>query len=78
MVRKIRPVVSIVSSTAVVLATVLFVYWAIHSPLQVQRFLVRLVLISLIIFLAILFVRYFALLWFSYLQHAEKVARGSV
>ena len=78
MARKIRPVVSIVSTTTVVLATVLFVYWAIHSPLQVQRFLVRLVLISLIIFLAILFVRYFALLWFSYLQHAEKVAKGSV
>jgi poly-beta-1,6 N-acetyl-D-glucosamine synthase len=75
---KIRPIVSILSTTTVVLATVLFVYWAIHSPLQVQRFLVRLVLISLIIFLAILFARYFALLWFSYLQHAEKAARGRV
>lgn len=67
-----RPLVSIVSTAAVVVATVLFVYWALHSPLQVQRFLIRLVLISLILFLAILFVRYFALLWFGYLQHAEK------
>ncbi len=53
-------------------ATVLFIFWAMHSPSQVQAFLVRLVLISLIIFLAILFIRYFTLLWFAYLQHAER------
>jgi poly-beta-1,6 N-acetyl-D-glucosamine synthase len=56
----------------VVGATVLFIFWAMHSPSQVQAFLVRLVLISLIIFLAILFIRYFTLLWFGYLQHAER------
>lgn len=55
-----------------VAATVLFIFWAMHSPSQVQAFLVRLVLISLIIFLAILFIRYFTLLWFAYLQHAER------
>ncbi len=51
-----------------------FIAWAIHSPAQVQTFLVRLVLISLILFLAILFARYFTLLWFAYLQHAEQGA----
>ena len=58
--------------TVVVGATVLFIFWAMHSPSHVQAFLVRLVLISLIIFLAILFIRYFTLLWFAYLQHAER------
>jgi poly-beta-1,6 N-acetyl-D-glucosamine synthase len=72
-----RPLVSIISTSVVVVLTVLFIYWALNSPLQVQRFLVRLVLISLILFLAILFVRYFALLWFGYLQHAEKTIQGS-
>ena len=50
----------------------LFIYWTLQSPLQVQRFLVRLVLISLMLFLAMLFIRYFSLLWFGYLQHAER------
>ena len=62
MASRTRPFVSIISTSVVVAATVLFVYWALNSPLQVQRFLVRLVLISLILFLAILFVRYFTLL----------------
>ena len=71
-----RALMSILIIVTVVGVTALFIYWAVHSPLQVQRFLVRLVLISLIIFLAILFVRYFALLWFGYLQHTEKTIRG--
>jgi poly-beta-1,6-N-acetyl-D-glucosamine synthase len=48
-----------------------FIFWAIHSPAQVQHFLVRAVVVSLVVFLGILFVRYFTLLWFGYLQHAE-------
>jgi poly-beta-1,6 N-acetyl-D-glucosamine synthase len=72
-----RALISISIAAGMVAITVLFIYWAVNSPLQVQRLLVRLVLISLIIFLAILFVRYFALLWFGYLQHTEKTVRGS-
>jgi biofilm PGA synthesis N-glycosyltransferase PgaC len=71
-----RALVSILIIAGVVGTSGLFIYWAVNSPLQVQRFLVRLVLISLIIFLAILFIRYFALLWFGYLQHTEKTIRG--
>jgi poly-beta-1,6 N-acetyl-D-glucosamine synthase len=67
-----RLLTSLTLVTIMVGATVLFIFWAMHSPSQVQAFLVRLVLISLIIFLAILFIRYFTLLWFAYLQHAER------
>jgi len=73
-----RALISILVIAGVVGTSGLFIYWAANSPLQVQRFLVRLVLISLIIFLAILFIRYFALLWFGYLQHTEKTIRGRV
>lgn len=55
-----------------VASTAALIIWAVRSPVQVQHFLVRLVLISLILFLAILFLRYFTLLWFAYLQHAEQ------
>lgn len=48
-----------------------FIFWAIHSPAQVQTFLIRLVMVSLVLFVGILFLRYFTLLWFGYLQHAE-------
>jgi poly-beta-1,6 N-acetyl-D-glucosamine synthase len=73
-----RALISILVIAGVVGTSGVFIYWAANSPLQVQRFLVRLVLISLIIFLAILFIRYFALLWFGYLQHTEKTIRGRV
>jgi poly-beta-1,6-N-acetyl-D-glucosamine synthase len=59
-----------------VAATVGAVVWAVTSPLQVQTFLVRLVVISLIFFLSILYLRYFALLWFGYLQHTEQNVRA--
>jgi len=49
-----------------------FIFWAIRSPDQVQHFLIRMVVVMLIIFLTILFIRYFALLWFGYLQHSES------
>lgn len=63
--------VSILVALLLVAATLAFIGWAVRSPVQVQDFLVRLVVLSLILFLAILFVRYFVLLWFGYLQHAE-------
>ncbi len=59
-----------------VVATIVFVIWAMRSPPAVQTFLIRLVLVSLVIFLAILFIRYFALLWFAYLGHAERNVFG--
>lgn len=59
-----------------VAGTAAFIGWAIMSPAQVQTFLVRLVIISLILFLAILYIRYFMLLWFAYLQHTEQNIRG--
>lgn len=68
---------SLVLVGLLVAGTAAFIAWAVRSPVQVQDFVVRLVLISLILFLAILFLRYFTLLWFAYLQHAERdVAEG--
>lgn len=59
-----------------VVATVVFILWALRSPPAVQALLVRVVLVSLLIFLGILFIRYFALLWFAYLGHAERNVFG--
>ena len=59
-----------------VVATIVFILWALRSPPAVQTVLVRVVLVSLLIFLAILFIRYFALLWFAYLGHAERNVLG--
>ncbi|MCG6956301.1 MAG: glycosyltransferase, partial [Gemmatimonadetes bacterium] len=67
---------SLVLVELAVLGTVLFVVWAVHSPVSVQATLLRIVFVSLLIFLAILFVRYFALLWFAYLEHAERNVLG--
>jgi len=49
-----------------------FFFWVLQSPDQVRVFLIRLVLISLVIFLGILLIRFFTLLWFGFLQHAER------
>ncbi len=61
---------------SLVTATVALVWWVIASPLQVQTFLVRLVVVSLLLFLGIMYLRYFTLLWFGYLQHTEQNIRG--
>jgi poly-beta-1,6 N-acetyl-D-glucosamine synthase len=67
-------------SLAVVFATIGitlgFVVWAILVGPDIQRLIVRAVVVTLIIFLVILFLRYFALLWFSYLGHAERNVLG--
>lgn len=52
--------------------TVVAVLWTLNSPDQVRVFLMRLVLISLVIFLGILLLRYFTLLWFAFMQHTER------
>lgn len=56
----------------VIAGTVAVVLWTINSPDQVRVFLMRLVLISLVIFLGILLIRYFTLLWFAFMQHTER------
>lgn len=61
---------------AAVLLTAVFIVWAISVGPEVQRLLVRGVVVGLIVFLTILFLRYFALLWFSYLGHAERNVLG--
>jgi cellulose synthase/poly-beta-1,6-N-acetylglucosamine synthase-like glycosyltransferase len=59
-----------------VIATVAFVLWAMRSPPEMQALILRVVMVSLIIFVAILFLRYFTLLWFAYLEHAERNVLG--
>lgn len=62
----------------VVTLTAAFFYWVVRSPDQVRVFLIRLVLISLVIFLGILLIRFFTLLWFAFLQHAERDVQGDL
>jgi biofilm PGA synthesis N-glycosyltransferase PgaC len=58
---------------AVALGTTLaFVLLAVFGSPDTQRLLLRMVAVSLVIFLCVLFVRYFSLLWFAYLGHAER------
>lgn len=52
--------------------TTLVILLAVFGGRDVQIFLVRAVMVSLIIFLVILFVRYFSLLWFAFLGHTER------
>jgi cellulose synthase/poly-beta-1,6-N-acetylglucosamine synthase-like glycosyltransferase len=75
MATRTRTFISIFIAVTIVGASVWLTVWALMSPLAVQRFLVRLVVISLIIFVAILFARYFSLLWFGFLQLLEKTMR---
>lgn len=70
--------VSLILVGLLVAGTAGLIVWAVTAPLQVQSFMVRLVVISLILFLGILYLRYFALLWFGYLQHTEENIRGRV
>jgi poly-beta-1,6-N-acetyl-D-glucosamine synthase len=45
---------------------------SLQAPPEFQQFLVRATVIVLMIFLGVLMLRYFALLWLGYLQHAEE------
>ena len=71
---------SIWRGLAVVIATVLltigFVVAALLVGPEVQLLIVRAVVVTLVIFLIFLFVRYFTLLWFAYLGHAERNVLG--
>jgi cellulose synthase/poly-beta-1,6-N-acetylglucosamine synthase-like glycosyltransferase len=58
------------------LLTLAFVLLALLGSEEIQRVLLRGVVVSLVIFLCILFLRYFALLWFAYLGHAERNLTG--
>ncbi len=73
---KTQALASITITTTMVIVTTLVIWWTLNSPLQVQRFLIRLVVVSLLLFLVTLFLRYFTLLWFGYLQHAERTIKG--
>ncbi len=69
-------IASLLVVEALVVVTAVFIVWAIRSPAATQAILLRFVLVSLLIFLAILFLRYFSLLWFAYLGHAEQTVGG--
>lgn len=56
--------------------TVAFVVTALLVGPGIQQLIVRAVVVTLVIFLTILFVRYFSLLWFAYLGHAERNVLG--
>jgi biofilm PGA synthesis N-glycosyltransferase PgaC len=64
----------LVSSTVWVISA--FIIWLVYASPDVQRLVVRGVVVVLIIFLVILFLRYFSLLWFAYLGHAERNVLG--
>ena len=71
--RRLGPIILL---TIVVGMSGAFFIWVLQSPDQVRVFLIRLVLISLVIFLGILLIRFFTLLWFGFLQHAERDIQG--
>lgn len=57
--------------------TLALVVVALLAGPRTQELLVRAVMVTLVIFVALLFLRYFALLWFSYLGHAERNVLGT-
>jgi cellulose synthase/poly-beta-1,6-N-acetylglucosamine synthase-like glycosyltransferase len=61
---------------ATVALTIAFVVMALLVGPDTQALIVRAVVVSLIIFVSFLFLRYFALLWFAYLQHSERSIMG--
>ena len=68
---------SLIVVIGTVAVTVAFTLALILASPPVQALMVRAVAVSLVIFLALLFVRYFSLLWFSYLGHAERNVLGT-
>jgi cellulose synthase/poly-beta-1,6-N-acetylglucosamine synthase-like glycosyltransferase len=73
---RVRLLASLVLVEILVVATLLFILWAVNAPPYIQQIVLRVVMVSLVIFLAILFIRYFTLLWFAYLEHAERNVLG--
>lgn len=56
----------------------LALWWPARAPLQVQTFIVRLSIVTLLLFLIVLIARYFTLLWFGYLHHLESSEHGDL
>lgn len=71
-----RVLASLLLVEILVVATLAFIVWALRAPPDTQAVIMRVVMVSLIIFVAILFLRYFTLLWFAYLEHAERNVLG--
>ena len=67
-----RPYLLMIAATALAAAGIFLLVWAARAPLQVQAFVVRLSVVTLVLFLIILIARYFTLLWFGYLHHLES------
>jgi len=74
--RRRRTLASLLVVEVLVVSTVVFILWALRSPPSTQAILLRVVLVSLLLFLGILFLRYFTLLWLAYLGHAERNVMG--
>ncbi len=69
-----RPLLLLLAATVVFAIGALLLIWAARAPLQVQTFVVRLSVVTLVLFLIILIARYFTLLWLGYLHHVEAVS----
>jgi poly-beta-1,6 N-acetyl-D-glucosamine synthase len=69
-----RPFLLVLSSSVIGAIGILLLVWAARAPMEVQSFIVRVSVVTLVLFLAILIARYFTLLWFGYLHHVEWVS----
>lgn len=72
-----RFVFSLLLIALVIVTSALLFLWVFKSPGQMREVALRLVFVSLLVFLIILFARYFSLLWFGYLQHMEQSAESA-
>ncbi len=66
-----RRLLSIAAAVLALGAAAFLLWWSARAPLQVQSFIVRVSIVTLVLFLIILIARYFTLLWFGYLHHLE-------
>lgn len=71
-----RFVFSLLLIAMVVVGSAVLFLWMFRSPGQVREVALRVAFVSLLVFLIILFARYFTLLWFGYLQHMEQSAQS--
>ena len=69
-----RPFLLVLSASVIGAIGILLLVWAARAPMEVQSFIVRVSVVTLVLFLAILITRYFTLLWFGYLHHVEWVS----
>ncbi|MGD8697932.1 MAG: glycosyltransferase [Gemmatimonadales bacterium] len=69
-----KPFLLVLSATVIGAIGILLLVWAARAPMQVQSFIVRVSVVTLVLFLIILIARYFTLLWFGYLHHVEWVS----